>query len=819
MVNPDLHRRAIKIFEALCDLPAADRPDALDERCGDDGELRSLVEAMLSEDDATEDPAGFQIGVGSELLRGSGPSRAVVSDPERVGRYRILSKLGEGGFGVVYRAEQSEPVRREVALKLIKPGMDSKTVVARFEAERQALALMDHPCVAKVFDGGVTEDGRPYFVMELVRGEPITAFCDRAKMRVAERVALFATVCQAVQHAHSKGVIHRDLKPSNILVGYHGDDAVPKVIDFGIAKALHQPLTDASVFTQLGQMIGTPAYMSPEQADMASLDIDTRSDIYSLGVVLYELLTGHQPFELRELYKAALTEVKRIIREIDPPKPSTRVGTTNDPETVAANRQTESRGLSGVLRRDLDWVVMKCLEKDRARRYPSASELAADLGRFLAQEPVSAGPPSAGYKVSKFVRRHRAGVTVTAMLVITIGAGLFGTILGLVRTAAAEAEARREAVRKLDAADFLTRSLIAEVSPFETGPETKVVSLLDAASRRVEADLGDDPMTEAVVRKALGVAYRDLGVDVQALVQLRRAVELFELIGETSEAASLSRLELATVLWRRGDAEEAKAMSESALADLDARLGATDPRVLFARSQLASAIKHAGDAPRSEAIYRDVLAQAATADVEESWRTTVEYNLALAVQAQGRAEEARTIFERVLERQIDLFGARSAVAVRTRSELASCLARLGLLDESEASFERVLPQLEDVFGIDHPRTVEALANRGVVAIARGEPGAGAPRLEEALARLVRGSTWSHPNAGAITTHLARARVALGDTDAAVDAVDNAISGIRAADLDAEPEQSRARALACDAAEIFRDVDPDAAARFDAVCSR
>ncbi|MEO0588846.1 MAG: serine/threonine-protein kinase, partial [Planctomycetota bacterium] len=290
--------------------------------------------------------------------------------PSYVGRYRILEPLGEGGFGLVYRAEQAEPVRRQVALKVIKPGMDSKAVVSRFDAERQALALMDHPSVAKVYDGGVTDEGRPFFAMELVKGEPITTHCDRQKLGVRARVELFIRVCEAIQHAHHKGVVHRDLKPSNILVEYKDGNATPKVIDFGVAKALHQRLTEATIFTGQGQMIGTPEYMSPEQAEMSGTDIDTRSDVYSLGVLLYELLTGVRPFEAQTLRRVALAEVQRIIREVDPPRPSTRLSAQADQAaTIAATRRTEVKGLSGTLRRDLDWVIMKCLEKDRMRRY------------------------------------------------------------------------------------------------------------------------------------------------------------------------------------------------------------------------------------------------------------------------------------------------------------------------------------------------------------------------------------------------------------------------------------------------------------------
>jgi serine/threonine protein kinase len=368
----------------------------------------------------------------SELISGDDRGRP----PETIGPYRLRSTLGEGGFGIVYLAEQTGPVRRRVALKVIKPGMDSRAVIARFEAERQALAMMDHPCVATVLDAGATDRGLPYFVMELVEGEPITSFCDRHRLSVRDRVELFIRICDAVQHAHTKGVIHRDIKPSNILVTYDGDGrAQPKVIDFGVAKALHQPLTEATVFTQQGQLVGTPEYMSPEQAEMSATGIDTRADVYSLGVLLYELLTGLRPFDLQ---RAALAEMQRVIRETEPPKPSTRlstlVGSAAHAEAItriANARHTDARSLPRSLRGDLDWVIMRCLEKDRERRYDTANALGMELRRYLEDEPVLAGPPSAGYRIGKFVKRNRAGVVSAIALSVALLLGLIGTTLAL----------------------------------------------------------------------------------------------------------------------------------------------------------------------------------------------------------------------------------------------------------------------------------------------------------------------------------------------------------------------------------------------------
>ncbi|MCB9844814.1 MAG: protein kinase [Phycisphaeraceae bacterium] len=391
------------------------------------------------------------------------PTRADprITQGSTIGHYRLLGRLGEGGFGVVWEAEQTAPVRRRVALKIIKPGMDSSAVVARFEAERQALAVMDHPCIARVYDGGATDAGYPYFVMELVRGEPITDFCDRHRLTIQRRLELFIKVCEAVQHAHMKGVIHRDLKPSNVLAFYQSDTPPTdphapsplegvgvKVIDFGVAKALNQRLSEHTIFTDRGQMIGTPEYMSPEQAEMSGVDIDTRSDVYSLGVLLYELLTGSLPFDPAQLRAAAFNEIQRIIREVEPPKPSTRLTSgveAHSADAIAHRRRTEVRPLTGLLRRDLDWVVMRCLEKERDRRYDTPNALAMDLRRYLSDEPVLAGPPSVRYRLGKFARKHRAPLGAAMIVLFVLLVGIAGTTLGFIR---ADQRAEAEAIAK-----------------------------------------------------------------------------------------------------------------------------------------------------------------------------------------------------------------------------------------------------------------------------------------------------------------------------------------------------------------------------------
>jgi eukaryotic-like serine/threonine-protein kinase len=434
--------RTESIFAAAVALTsAAERAAYLDQACAGDAALRNHVEALLR----AHERAGHLLDrpiVGPEL------TGAYIASPEVgtviAGRYKLLEAIGEGGMGAVWVAEQSQPVRRKVALKLIKAGMDSKSVLARFEAERQALAVMDHPNIAKVLDGGLTETGRPYFVMEYVKGVPITEYCDATRLSVPERLNLFVQVCHAVQHAHQKGIIHRDLKPSNILVAPYDDKPVPKIIDFGLAKAMHQSLTERTLHTAHETVLGTPLYMSPEQAQLNNLDVDTRSDIYSLGVLLYELLTGTTPLEKQRFKEAAWDEIKRLIREEEPPRPSTRLSSSQALPSLAAGRQSEPVRLTKLVRGELDWIVMKSLEKDRARRYDTANGFAMDIQRFLAGEPVLAVPPSARYRARKFARKHRAALTAAAALALLLVAGVAVSMSQAVRATRAEAEALTE---------------------------------------------------------------------------------------------------------------------------------------------------------------------------------------------------------------------------------------------------------------------------------------------------------------------------------------------------------------------------------------
>jgi WD40 repeat protein len=471
------------LFIAALQIEPAERTGLLDRECAHDPALRQRIERLL----AAHAAAGSAFGQEDRTVEYQNtPVATAASDLAGAvigGRYKLLERIGEGGMGAVWLAEQSVPVRRKVALKLVKPGMDSASVLARFEAERQALALMDHPNIAKVLDGGLTDNGRPYFVMEYVKGVPITEYCDAGRLTIDERLRLFAQVCQAVQHAHQKGIIHRDLKPSNVLVAPYDDHIVPKVIDFGLAKAMHQSLTERTLHTAHEVALGTPIYMSPEQAQLNNLDIDTRSDIYSLGVLLYELLTGTTPLEKKRFKEAAWDEIRRIIREEEPPRPSTRLSSAVTLPSLAACRHAEPSGLARSMRGDLDWIVMKALEKDRTRRYETANAFAADVLRHLSGEPVLAVPPSAGYRIRKFVRRHRtAVVTVTAFALLLVIGAVVSTWQAIAATRA-RAYAERQHIAAVSAKNAETAARMDALAERDRSARIAYASSINLAQR------------------------------------------------------------------------------------------------------------------------------------------------------------------------------------------------------------------------------------------------------------------------------------------------------------------------------------------------
>jgi serine/threonine protein kinase len=488
-----------------------------------------------------------------------------------IGRYKLLERIGEGGFGVVYMAEQQQPVRRKVALKVVKPGMDSHRVLARFEAERQALAMMDHANIAKVHDAGTTENGRPYFVMELVQGVPITEYCDQCSLPTRERLELFVTVCQAVQHAHQKGVIHRDIKPTNVLVAIQDGQPAPKIIDFGVAKAIGQQLTEHTLMTAFAQIVGTPLYMSPEQAELSPLGVDTRSDIYSLGVLLYELLTGSTPLDKERLHAASYDELRRIIREEEPPRPSARISTlaADLATTVAEHRRTDARRLRQTVRGELDWIVMKCLEKERNRRYETPNSLARDIEHYLNDEAVQACPPSLAYRLKKFVRRNKVAAAFVVLLLVGLATlGMSNIAIKRERDAktAALVQATSESARANATSNWM-HSMLSYPFPDEvTNSAYTVRELLDDSVTRLDEEATEAPDIQAAIRSFVGRSYWHLGLHDHAVQQLRQALKLRrQAFGSNHVLVADSLLELANVLPEQGKFSEAESCVREAV--------------------------------------------------------------------------------------------------------------------------------------------------------------------------------------------------------------------------------------------------------------
>ncbi len=529
--------------------------------------------------------------------------------PDKIGPYKILAYLGGGGMGLVYLAEQGIPSRR-VAIKIIPPRRRTKEILARFDIEREALALMDHPNIAKVFDAGESDDGRPYFVMEYVHGISITEYCDKSKLTTNERLALFVEVCHAVHHAHQKGIIHRDIKPGNVLVAIQEDRPFPKVIDFGVAKAVGHQLTQRTIFTERGQLIGTPGYMSPEQAEMSALDIDTRTDIYSLGVLLYELLVGSQPFDTHKLLEAGFGEIQRVIREVDPPKPSTRFSSLGDDSTVvASNRKTVVRSLSRELRGDLDWITMKCLEKDRTHRYDSATALADDIQRHLRAEPVLAGPPSVIYKLRKFTRRHRFGVVAGSAIAAALIAGFVGTTVQYIRADREWKRAEEKAATATEVTDFMI-DLFKVNDPSESlGNKILARDILDKGADRIRKQLSNRPLIQAAMMDAIGNVYSNLGLYKAAEELLRKAVEIrkSELPDPHDDSASALH-HLGVVLDRWGKHADAESYHKEGLAIRERLYGREHVATSESRFDLATAIFNLQRWGEAERLYEEVLA-------------------------------------------------------------------------------------------------------------------------------------------------------------------------------------------------------------------
>lgn len=732
------------IFHAARQIESTDaRARYLDQVCGSSQSLRQGVDLLLRY--AEEDPDFLESPALDfpPAMADDDASLTHEAHPTQIGPYQLLEWIGEGGMGVVYRAEQTQPVHRVVALKLIRPGMESSLVVARFEAEFQALERMDHPGIARVLDGGVSAAGRPYVVMELVEGSPINAYCDQHGLTIRQRLELFVLVCRAVQHAHQKGIIHRDLKPGNVLVTVQDGEPLPKVIDFGIAKATGASLSDRPVTTAVAQFLGTPAYMSPEQAHLGRSDVDTRSDIYSLGVLLHELLTGTTPFDAERLRKMPLDELCRTIREQEPLKPSARLSSLADAERLASagRRHTRPRQLVRALRGELDWIVLKCLDKDRGRRYETASALAGDLARFLADLPVLAGPPSNWYRFGKFARRHRASLGAASVAGLSLVIGLFvstwqafearqarsAMATALTRSEASRQQAersrqqaetsrqqaeqaRRQAERARTQAEAISELLFRAFQrpdPGVDGKDVKIADVLDQAVAQLDKGFAGSKATEGALLAALGRAYLGLGLSPKSVNVFQKARAAIEAgLGPDHPETITTRNNLGVAQLEAGSYAEAITHFQAVLENRVARLGPDHPETLVTRNNLAAAYRLNGrsaDAITQLEVVRQQQQSTLGPDHPETLATS--NNLSRAYSVAGRLPEAIALLEPTLQLMQTRLGPDHPNTLSTSIALALAYQGTDRNHEAIALYRDILPLMDAKLGSGHPHTL------------------------------------------------------------------------------------------------------------------
>ena len=742
-MTPERWQEIRDVLEQALELKPCLRSAFLDRACVRDQSLRQEVEALL-------DPSDDAI---SSFLQAAAPADRLIATLDGVvspgallagqvfaERFQLVRKLGEGGMGQVWLSDQTSPVRRQVALKLIKAGMYDEAVVQRFQSERQSLAIMDHPAIAKVFDAGTTPQGQPYFVMEYVPGLPITEYCDQKKLKIRDRLELFIHACEGVQHAHQKAIIHRDLKPANILVVEVDGKPVPRIIDFGLAKASAPQVAGETLFTQLGHFVGTPGYMSPEQADPRVQDIDTRTDVYSLGVVLYVLLTGLQPFETKQNEKQPLDELLRKLREEEPPRPSTKVSTDRDTSSATAEaRGTEPKQLASLLRGDLDWITMKALEKDRTRRYGASSELAADIRRYLNHEPVVARPARAGYRLRKYVRRHRVVVSVVAGLVFLLAAFSVLQAVQLRRIT-------RERDRATRITDFMIRMFKVSNPNEAHGNSVTAREILDKASNDLGTGLAKDPEVQAEMMWVMSRTYSSLGLYARAHELAQRSLDArLSLLGPDDPKTLESIAQMATVLIFEGHYPEAEKLERQALAGERRILGADDPLTLETMDHLAAVLEDEGHNDEAERLEREAI-EVGTRRLgpENEQILRAMGNLGAALWAEARYAEAEQLYRQLLEVDRRVLGPDHPRTLIAAGNLALVLEHEGRLAEAEQEFRDTLAISRRVLGPEHPTTAVDMDHLANLLAARGRLADAEQLTREELAIRLRTLGPKHP---------------------------------------------------------------------------